>query len=103
MEFIALSVFIITQIAIIPLVIIVGIIATYKQVFVSNKLGVSGTAVSVISARWLMDVFGLRRDTASVKLYRVLPNTYEFGSWVFFFPAYLRYKPQCCINSARNL
>ncbi|HMD67739.1 MAG TPA: SAM-dependent methyltransferase [Chitinivibrionales bacterium] len=92
MEFIALLVFIITQIAIIPLVIIVGIIATYKQVFVSKKLGVSGTAVSLISARWLMDVFGLRRDTASVKLYRVLPNTYEFGSWVFFFPAYLRYK-----------
>ncbi len=67
MEFIALLVFIIAQIIVIPLVIIGGIIATYKQVVVSKKLGVSGTAVSVISARWLMDVFELRKDTASVK------------------------------------
>jgi methyltransferase (TIGR00027 family) len=92
MEFIALLVFIITQIAIIPLVIIAGIIATYRQVFVSKKLGVSGTAISVISARWVMNVFGLRKDIASVKLYRVLPNAYEFGMWLFFLPAFLRYK-----------
>jgi methyltransferase (TIGR00027 family) len=92
MELIALLVFIITQIVIIPLVIIAGIIATYKQVFVSKKLGVSGTAISVIGARWLMDVFDLRKDTASVKLYRVLPNAYVFGMWLLFFPAYLRYK-----------
>ena len=92
MDFLALLVFIIVQLLFIPLVIISGIIAVYKQVLVSKKLGVSSTAISVIGARWLMDVFDIRKDTASVKLYRVLPNGYVFGMWVLFFPAYLRYK-----------
>lgn len=91
-ESIALLVFILTQVLSIPLVIIGGIIITYKQVIVSKKLGVSSTAISVISSRWLMDIFDLRKDTASVKLYRVLPNASVFGMWLIFFLAYLRYK-----------
>ena len=80
MEFIALPVFIITQIAIIPLVIIGGIIATYRQVFVSKKLGVSSTAISVISARWLMDVFDLRKNSISMGHY--------FEPMVFYHPSF---------------
>jgi methyltransferase (TIGR00027 family) len=92
MEIIALLVFIIVQIVFIPLAIIGVIIITIKQILVSKKLGVSSTAISVIGNRWLMDVFGLRKDTASAKLYLVLPNGSVFGLWLLFFPSYLRYK-----------
>lgn len=92
MDFIAFLVYIIVQILFIPLVLIGGIIAIIKQVLISKKLGVSGTAVSVIGARCLMDVFGLRKDTAAVELFQALPNGYPFGLWLLFFPSYLRYK-----------
>lgn len=92
MELIGLVVFFIVQIIFIPLVIIGGMIAVYKQVLVSKKLGVSSTAISVIGSRWLMDKFDIRKDEATVRLYRVLPNGYGFGLWLLFFPSYLRYK-----------
>lgn len=92
MEFIALLVFIIVQIVFIPLAIIALILLTITQVFVSKKLGVSGTAIDPIAGRWIMDVFGMRKDTASVKLYRVLPNGSVPGLWLLLFPSYLRYK-----------
>jgi methyltransferase (TIGR00027 family) len=92
MEFIALLVFIVMQIVFIPLAIIGVIIVSVKQLLVSRKLGVSGTAVSVIGNRYLMDVFGLRKDPATVKLYRTLPNGSVFGLWLLFFPSYLRYR-----------
>lgn len=60
--------------------------------FVSKKLGVSSTAIGVINGRWTMDVFGIRKDTASKRLNRVLPNTSLPGLWLFLFPSYLRYK-----------
>jgi len=92
MEFIALLVFIVVQIIFIPLAIIALILLTITQVFVSKKLGVSGTAIDPIAGRWIMDVFGMRKDTASVKLYRVLPNGSLSGLWLLLFPGYLRYK-----------
>lgn len=55
-------------------------------------MGVSGTAISVIGARWKMNAFGMRKDTVTQKLYRVLPNGSEIVLWLYFFPGYLRYK-----------
>lgn len=92
MELIALLVFIVVQIIFIPMAIIGFILVAYKQMIVSKKLGVSQTAIEVINGRWTMDVFGMRKDTASVKLNRVLPNTSVAGLWMFLFPSYLRYK-----------
>jgi len=73
MEFIALLVFIVVQILFIPLAIVGVILIAYKQMFVSKKLGVSSTAIEVINGRWTMDVFDMRKDTASVRLNHVLP------------------------------
>lgn len=92
MEFMAFLVFIVVQIIFIPLAIVGLILVGYKQMFVSKKLGVSSSAIEVINGRWTMDVFGMRKDTASVKLNRVLPNTSVPGLWMVLFPSYLRYK-----------
>ena len=92
MNFIALLVFIVVQILFIPLAIVGFILVAYKQMYVSKKLGVSASAIEVINGRWTMDVFGMRKDTASVKLNRVLPNNSVPGMWMFLFPSYLRYK-----------
>lgn len=92
MQFIALLVFIVVQILFIPLAIVGFFLVAYKQMYVSKKLEVSASANEVINGRWTMDVFGLRKDTASVKLNRLLPNSSVPGMWMILFPSYLRYK-----------
>ena len=92
MEFIALIVFIIVQILFIPLAIIGGILTSFKQLVVSKRLGVSGTAISAIAQRWLMNFYGMRKDPATAKLYRALPNASEIGLWLVLFPGFLQYK-----------
>jgi len=91
MNFIALLIFIVVQMLFIPLAIVGFILTAYKQIYVSKKLGVS-SAVEVINGRWTMDVFGLRKDTDTVKLNRVLPGSSILGMWMILFPSYLRYK-----------
>jgi methyltransferase (TIGR00027 family) len=92
MGFIAVLVFIVVQIIFVPLAIVGFLLVAYKQMIVSKKLGVSQTAIEIINGRWTMHIFGLRKDTASVKLIRVLPNTSVAGLWMVLFPSYLRYK-----------
>lgn len=82
-DFIALLVFIVVQIIFIPLAIVGFILVFYKQMYGSKKLGVSSTAIEVINGRWTMDVFGMRKDTATVKLNHVLPNNSLLGMWLF--------------------
>lgn len=92
MSFIALIVFIIVQILFIPLAIIGGILTSFNQLLVSKRLGVSGTAISAIGQRWLMHIYGMRKDPATAKLYRALPNGSEIGLWLLLFPGFLQYK-----------
>ncbi len=92
MEFVALILFIALQIMFIPLAVVGLILLAIKQLMVSKKMGVSSTAISVIGNRWYMDVFGMREDPASVKLYRALPNGCEAGLWMVYFPSYLKYR-----------
>ncbi len=92
MDFIALLVFIVVQILFIPLAIVGVILVFYKQMYGSKNHGVSSTAVEVINGRWTMDIFGIRQDTASVKLNHVLPNNSLPGMWLALFPLYLQYK-----------
>ncbi len=92
MDIIALFVFVVLQLLFIPLAIVGLILLTLKQGFSSKKLGVSSTAVSVFTARWAMDAFGLRKDTAAKKLNRILPNVSILGFWLVFSPNYIRCK-----------
>ncbi len=82
-------VYVIVQILFIPFGIIGAIITYYKQMYVSKKLGVSSTAIEIINGRWTMDKFGLRKDPATVKLFKVLPNTSGLGLWLALFPLYV--------------
>jgi methyltransferase (TIGR00027 family) len=89
MRFIAIVVYIILQIVFVPLFMVGLFLVTIKPKLVSRKLGVSSTAVSVISNRWMMHVFGIKNDPAAVQLLRVLPNGSITGLWLMFFPGYV--------------
>src|SRR3954462_6197844 len=58
----------------------------------SRKLGVSATALSPMTMRWLQHQLGLRRDEACAKLIRVLPNHWYAGLRVASFPVLLAYR-----------
>jgi len=92
MKIISLVIFIVVQIVFIPLFVVGAILAAINQLAVSKKLGVSGTAISAIAARWLLDAYGRRKDPEAVKLYRALPNGSEPGLWMLLFPGILRYR-----------
>jgi methyltransferase (TIGR00027 family) len=91
-DFIALIVFVLVQILFIPVAVVGVVLVFYKQMYGSKKLGVSSTAVEVINGRWTMDVFGMREDSAAVRLNRMLPNNSVPGMWMVLFPSYLRYR-----------
>lgn len=88
-KLLAYIVFIIAQIILLPAAIIGAAVTFYKQVYVSKKLGVSQTAIEIINGRATMDKFGLRKDEASVKLLKVLPNASSIGLSIVLFPLYL--------------
>lgn len=89
MKFVAYFIFGIVQILSLPFAIIGGLLVFYKQMYVSKRLGVSSTAIEIINGRWIMDKFGLRKDTATVQLNKVLPNSSTTGLWLALFPLYL--------------
>ncbi len=88
----AWSIYIVVQILFIPLAIAGGLWVVYRQVLVSKRIGVSQTAIEVVNARWTADRFGLRKDPATVRLARVLPNDSLFGLWLALFPLFLLHK-----------
>ncbi len=88
-KIVSFTVYIIVQILFIPFGIIGAGIIYYKQMYVSKKLGVSSTAIEIINGRWTMDKFGLRKDSATVELFNVLPNTTAIGQWLALFPLYI--------------
>lgn len=92
MVVIPFAIYIAVQIMLLPLGIIGALLVTYRQLRVSQRLGLSQTAVEVLNGRWTMDVFGVRQDTAARKLARVLPNDSIAGLWLALFPLYLLYR-----------
>ncbi len=92
MVVIPFAIYIAVQIMLLPLGIIGALLVTYRQLRVSQRLGLSETAVEVLNGRWTMDVFGIRQDTAARKLARVLPNDSIAGLWLALFPLYLLYR-----------
>ena len=68
----------------IPLAIIGIADATYKEIWVSKKLGVSFTAIKALQFRWLMHYFNNRPDPVSVEFIKKLPCESHFGLWSLF-------------------
>mmetsp|Transcript_6752 Transcript_6752/g.17195 ORF Transcript_6752/g.17195 Transcript_6752/m.17195 type:complete len:336 (+) Transcript_6752:226-1233(+) len=64
----------------------------YKQIYVSKKMGLSMTAIEVINNRWIMDLFGMRSDPATLCLVKVLPNTSIAGLFVTLIPFWVKWK-----------
>ena len=57
-----------------PVCLVVYILYAAHMIFSSRKLGISATALSPMTMRWLQHQLGLRRDEACAKLIKVLPN-----------------------------
>src|SRR5208283_6110058 len=57
-----------------PVWLVVAILYQAHVILSSRKLGVSATALSPMTMRWLQHQLGLRRDEACAKLIKVLPN-----------------------------
>ena len=85
-------IFVVLQIAFLPLAVAGVVIVAYKQMVVSKRLGVSQTMVEVLNARWTMHVFDMRSDVASHRLAASVPNTSTFGLWLVLVPLWLKYK-----------
>ena len=92
MKIVALVIYIVLQIAFIPLAVLGIALTGYKQVAVSKRLGVSQTAIEIINGRWTMHIFGIREDPATAALISVLPNTSVTGLWLVLFPLWLQTK-----------
>lgn len=86
MRLIAWLIYLPLQILWLPASILGGLWLTYKQVSISRKLGLSGTAVDVVNGRWIADVFGLRTDAPSRQLAGQLPNNSVIGLFLTLFP-----------------
>ena len=72
-------VFLIIQIAFIPLVIIGFVVASYKEMRLSKRLGVSFMAGQAIQQRWTMHYLRTQADEATVKFIKALPIESHFG------------------------
>ena len=77
MKLFSLVIYVVLQVLCLPLLIVGVLLATYRQMVVSKRLGLSQTAIEVIQARWTMDRFGIRSDPGTVRLTNVLPNLYQ--------------------------
>jgi len=69
------------QIIFIPFAIIGMIIAIYKEMGKSKKLGVSFSAIKALQYRWFMHYFNTRSDPFSVAFTKKFPCESHFGMW----------------------
>ena len=74
------------QIIFIPFAIIGIIIAIYKEMGKSKKLGVSFSAIKALQYRWLMHYFNTRPDPISVAFTKIFPCESHFGMWSIMGP-----------------
>ena len=92
MKLLSFVVYVLLQVLCLPLLIVGVVLASYRQLVVSKRLGLSQTAIEVIQARWTMDRFGIRSDPDTVRLTNVLPNASPVGLWLVFFPLWVKYR-----------
>src|SRR5262249_55316783 len=65
---------------------------TVHLILMSRTLGVSATALSPMTMRWLQHRLGLRRDEACAKLIKVLPNHCYAALCAAVFPVLLGHR-----------
>ena len=73
--------YVLIQIIFIPFAIIGIIIAVYKEMGNSKKLGASFSAVKALQYRWMMHYFDTRPDPLSVAFIKKFPCESHFGMW----------------------
>ena len=78
--------YILIQIIFIPIAIIGIIIAVYKEMGKSKKLGVSFSAIKALQYRWMMHYFDTRSDPLSVAFIKNFPCESHFGMWSIMGP-----------------
>src|SRR3954471_14126601 len=78
--------------AFLPVWLAVKVLYTAHLIFSSRRLGVSATALSPMSMRWLQHRLGLRRDAACAELIRILPNHCYAGLCALWFPVLLGHR-----------
>jgi len=69
------------QIIFIPFAIIGLIVAIYKEMGKSKKLGISFSAIKALQYRWMMHYFNTRPDPISVAFTKKFPCESHFGMW----------------------
>ncbi len=69
-----------------PIIIAAMIVAAYKQIAVSKKLGVSSTAMDILQGRWFMHIFDVRKDDVTIELMKHLPTGSHYGQLTFVLP-----------------
>jgi methyltransferase (TIGR00027 family) len=84
--------FTLIRIVFFPIWLVVAIPYGAHMIFSSRKLGVSATALSPMTMRWLQHQLSLRRDEACAKLIKVLPNHCYAGLCASVFPVLLGHR-----------
>ena len=79
-------------IAFLPVWLVVQVLYPAHMILLSRKMGVSATALSPMTMRWLQHRLGLRRDEACAKLIKVLPNHCYAGLCAAVFPVLLGHR-----------
>ena len=72
MKAVKIVLFILIQILLLPMLIVGFVWVGYKQLFVSRKLGVSATAIDILSSRWVQHALRGRED---FKLFSLLKTS----------------------------
>ncbi len=85
-KFFQIILYTLLQIIFIPFAIIGIIIAIYKEMGKSKKLGVSFSAIKALQYRWFMHYFNTRPDPISVAFTKKFPCESHFGMWSIMGP-----------------
>src|SRR4051812_46719234 len=80
------------RIVFLPVSLLVIILYMAHMLLSSRRLGVSATALSPMSMRWLQHRLGLRRDAACAELIKILPNHCYAGLCALWFPVLLGHR-----------
>jgi methyltransferase (TIGR00027 family) len=80
------------RIVCLPVWLVVAILYEAHLILSSRKLGISATALSPMTMRWLQHQLGLRQDEACAKLIKVLPNHCYAGLYAAAFPVLLGHR-----------
>ncbi len=81
-KFFQISLYIPIQIIFIPFAIIGLIVAIYKEMGKSKKLGISFSAIKALQYRWFMHYFDTRPDPLSVAFTKKFSCESHFGMWL---------------------